>query len=101
VAWVAGVQAHHAKVMVEYCVLKKTKLIDDSVILPRPKLTQELVMRGSKEDCKAKVEELSLKPENQSTDMIEVAIVCVEFTGQKTHNSKEIHRDNGKRNFGC
>lgn len=86
--------------MVEYCVLRKTKVIDDTVKLPRPYYTQELVMRGSKEDCKAKVDELALLPKNQSSDIIEVEVTFVRWVGQKTHTSQEIRKGNGTRNIG-
>jgi hypothetical protein len=83
--------------MVEYCVLKRTKVTDDEIILPRPKLTQELVMKGSKEQCLEKVEQLSALPENQSTDIIDVEIICVRWVGQKTQTSARI--GNGSRNI--
>jgi hypothetical protein len=82
--------------MVEYCVLKRTKVIDDDIILPRPKLTQELVVKGSKEQCQEKAEELSALLENQSTDIIEVEIICVRWVGQKTQTSARA--GNGSRN---
>ena len=86
--------------MVEYCVLRKTRVIDDNIALPRPKMTQDVVMKGSKQQCQEKAEELSVLSENQSNDIIEVEITCVRWVGQKTYNSKTIHKDNGKRNIG-
>ena len=83
--------------MVVYVALKKTNVIDDTVKLPRPKLTQEVLLKGSKEECMALIEELSARPENQSTDIIEVAISCIRFVGQKTYTSETITKNNGSR----
>ena len=82
-----------------FCVLKKTKLLDDSLRLPRPKMTQEVILVGSKLECQEMVEELAVLPENQSTDIIEVEIICTKWQKQKTHNSKDIHKNNGSRNI--
>ena len=82
-----------------YVALKRTKVIDDTVVLPRPKLTQEVLLKGSKEECLNKIEELSMKPENQSTDLIEVELVALRYTGQKTQTSQSYRKGNGSRNL--
>ncbi len=77
-------------------VLRRTEVIDDSVKLPRPKLTQDIVIIGDKQTCMEVMEEISRLPVNQSTNIIRVDITCVPYTGQRAHNSKEITKNNGK-----
>lgn len=84
--------------MVEYVALKRTTLLDEGLKLPRPKLTQEVLLIGSRSDCFDVINKLITLPENQSTDIIDVELVVVKYTGQITYNSKSIHKDNGKRN---
>lgn len=79
-----------------HVVLRRTDVIDDTVKLPRPKQTQEVILIGSKEDCMAKLEELSKLKQNQSSEIIQVDLLCLRWAGQKTYNSKEIRKDNGK-----
>jgi hypothetical protein len=78
-----------------HVVLKRTEVIDDTVKLPRPKLTQEIMLIGDKITCMEMLEELSELSINQSTDIIKVDLVCVPYTGQKTVTS--TRKDNGKR----
>lgn len=80
--------------------LKRTTLLDETVKLPRPKMTQEVLLVGEKDKCFDKINRLIALPENQSTDMIDVELVVVKYTKQITYNSKSIHKDNGKRNSG-
>lgn len=81
-----------------YVALRKTKVINDQVVLPRPKLTQEVLLVGTEEECLQRIDEISLKPENISDDLIEVELVVVRHTGQKNYDSKSRTRNNGKRN---
>jgi len=67
--------------------------------LPRPKIVQEVLLVGSKAECRALLEQEALKPRNQSTDQIEVIVFVTEYSGQKTHNSREIRKNNGSRNI--
>ena len=85
--------------MVMYVALKRTKVINDEVKLPRPKLTQEVIITGSKEECMNKIEELSLLPQNQSTDLIEVELIAVKYDGQKSQTSQSYRKGNGSRNL--
>ena len=68
--------------------------------LPRPKIVQDVLLIGTKEECFSYLDEIFLKPENQSSDQIEVSLRACEYKGQRSHNSQEIRKDNGKRNFG-
>ena len=85
--------------MKQYVALRRTKVINDEVKLPRPKITQEVIIKGSKEECMNKIEELSLLPQNQSTDIIEVELVAVKYDGQKTQTSQSYRKGNGSRNL--
>jgi hypothetical protein len=82
-----------------YVLLRKTILSDDAPSLPRPKLVQQVLHIGSKEECREKLDEIRLKSENESTEYIEVDLSVIKYSGQKTYNSKEITKDNGKRNL--
>lgn len=82
-----------------YVALKRTKVIDESANLPRPKITQEVLLKGSKEECLNKIEELSMLPVNQSTDQIEVELIAVRYTGQKTQTSQSYRQGNGTRDL--
>lgn len=80
-----------------YVALRKTKLVGKAK-LPRPKITQEVLHIGTEEECLQKIDEIVLKPENISDDLVEVELVVTRYEGQKTHDSKSIRKNNGKRN---
>ena len=80
-----------------YVALRKTRLLDDKSKLPRPKLTQDVLLIGTEEECLQKIDEIVLKPENISDDIVEVELCVSKYVGQKTHTSKSITKDNGKR----
>jgi hypothetical protein len=82
-----------------YVALKRTKVIDETASLPRPKITQEVLLKGSKEECLNKIEELSMLPVNQSTDQIEVELIAVRYIGQKTQTSQSYRQGNGTRDL--
>jgi len=77
--------------------LRKTTLLDDSIKLPRPKMTQDVLFIGDRSECHRLIDSLAIRPENQSTDLIEVDLSVVKYVGQISYNSKSIHKDNGKR----
>lgn len=79
-------------------VLLRKSTVIGNVKLPRPKIVQTVIMRGSTADCRAKMEEIRHLPENQSTDVIEVVIEVMHDRKQKSYNSHEIRKHNGKRN---
>lgn len=84
--------------LVMYVALRKTKVINDSVVLPRPKLTQDVLLIGTEEECLQKIDEIVLKPENISDDIVEVELSVTKYAGQISYTSKSITRNNGKRN---
>ena len=79
--------------------LRRTEVIDDSLRLPRPKITQEVIVCGSEAGCRAILDDMALLPENQSSDQIEVTLYITKWQGQKTHNSQTFTKNNGKRNI--
>lgn len=85
------------KIPKAHVVLKRTEVIDGTVQLPRPKLTQEVMVIGDKITCMEILEELSELSANQSSDIIRVDLLCVPYTGQKTITSATNKKDNGKR----
>jgi hypothetical protein len=81
-----------------YVAIRKTCVADHVRHLPRPKIVQEVLHRGTLAECQQLIEELALLKRNQSTDEIEVLLTVQEDRNQKSYNSKEIRKDNGKRN---
>lgn len=79
-------------------VLIRTSTVSDEVKhLPRPKIVQTVIQIGTREECIDKLEEICQQPENIGTDDIEVTLRVTKYTGQKSYNSQEIRKDNGKR----
>jgi hypothetical protein len=81
-----------------YVALRKTRLLDDKSKFPRPKLTQDVLLIGTEEECLQKIDEIVLNPENISDDLVEVELVVMKFKNHKTHTSQNIRKNNGKRN---
>ena len=75
-------------------------MINDNLVLPRPKLTQEVLHIGPEEECQQIVDKERERECNRSTGDIDVQILCVRYVGQKTYTSKDITKNNGKRNTG-
>lgn len=68
-----------------WCVLKKTKALKAN--LPRPMLTQTVLFIGKKSDAIAYLEEAARKPENWSTELIEVNLSAKKYDNQKNTTS--------------
>lgn len=83
--------------MKQYVALRRTRVRDGYEHLPRPKLTQDVLLVAEKAACQAVIDDLAILPHNQSTEEIEVDLLVTVYDGHKSHNSKEIRRDNGKR----
>jgi hypothetical protein len=80
-----------------YVALRRTRVRDGVKHLPRPKLTQDVLLVGDKLTCQELIEEAALLPINQSTDEIEVDLLVTVYDGHKSHNSQELRKNNGKR----
>jgi hypothetical protein len=65
--------------------------------LPRPRIVQEVLLIGSKENCQSLIDELATQPIHMSTDEVFVDFLVAKYEGQKSHNSREIHKGNGSR----
>lgn len=82
--------------MKHLCVLlRRTKVADHVTNLPRPKLTQEVIVVGTSEECHNKLDQIWFDKRNQSTEEIEVTLDVVRYTGQK--NTTSARKGNGKR----
>ena len=78
------------------CVLlRKTRVRDGVKNLPRPKLTQEVLGIGDKEEMLDALDLIYDEERNASTEEIEVTLDVVKYTGQKDTNS--YRPDNGNR----
>lgn len=86
---------HQNNSSAQYVALRITRVIDENANLPRPKLTQQIIMIGSERDCRSVINELVLLPQNQSTDQIEVELKVVKYDNQKTGTS--ARPGNGQR----
>ena len=82
-----------------FVAIRRTTVADHVRHLPRPKIVQEVLHRGTRAECQQLIDELAPLERNQSTDDIEVLLTVQEDRKQKSYNSKEIRKDNGKRGF--
>jgi len=83
--------------MREYVALRRSITNDGYEHLPRPKIVQEVLLIGSKENCQSLIDELATQPMHFSTEEVFVDFLVTKYAGHKTHNSKEIGKNNGKR----
>lgn len=79
--------------------IRRTEVVDDSLKLPRPKLTQDVLMVGSEVCCREMLDDIALLPQNQSTEGIEVTLYITKWQQQQTHNSQTFTKNNGQRNI--
>ena len=80
----------------KYVLLRKTSVRDGVKGLPRPKLTQQVLRIGEREELLNELDLIYDDPANQSSDEVEVELVVVKWDGQKTSTS--ARPNNGKRN---
>lgn len=78
-----------------WCVIKKTKVVNEQACVPRPKLTRQVLLIASKAECQLVACELSKSPRNQSTEDIEVTIYVERYKDQKDTTSSRP--GNGQR----
>ena len=83
--------------MKEYVALRRSVTRDGYEHLPRPKIVQEVLLIGTKQSCQDLIDHLATQPLHQSTDEVFVDLLVTVYDGHKTHNSREIRKDNGKR----
>jgi hypothetical protein len=83
--------------MKEHVALRRSITNEGYEHLPRPKIVQEVLLIGSKENCQSLIDELATQPMHFSTEEVFVDFLVTKYDGHKTHNSREIRKDNGKR----
>ena len=83
--------------MKEFVALRRSITREGHDHLPRPKIVQEVLLIGSKENCQSLIDELATQPMHFSTEEVFVDFLVTKYDGHKNHNSKEIRKNNGKR----
>lgn len=83
--------------MKEFVALRRSITREGHEHLPRPKIVQEVLLIGSKQNCQDLIDHLATEPMHMSTDEVFVDFMVARYNGQKSHNSKEIHKHNGSR----
>jgi len=83
--------------MKSFVALRRSITRDGYEHLPRPKIVQEVLLIGDKQVCQELIDELALDPKHQSTDEVFVDLLVTKYNGHKSHNSKEIRKENGRR----
>jgi hypothetical protein len=79
--------------MKQYCVIRRSTVINDELKLPRPKIVNKVLLIGGKEECERKLDEEFLKLENRSTEDIQVDFLVQPYKAQKDNTS---YRPNNK-----
>ena len=83
--------------MREFVALRRSITREGHEHLPRPKIVQEVLLIGSKENCQDLIDHLATQPMHFSTEEVFVDFLVTKYKDHKSHNSKELRRDNGKR----
>lgn len=83
--------------MKEFVALRRSITREGHEHLPRPKIVQEVLLIGSKQNCQDLIDHLATEPMHFSTEEVFVDFLVTKYDGQKSHNSKEIRKNNGKR----
>jgi hypothetical protein len=83
--------------MKEFVALRRSITREGHEHLPRPKIVQEVLLIGSKQACQDLIDHLATQPIHFSTEEVFVDFLVTKYDGHKSHNSKEIRKNNGKR----
>lgn len=83
--------------MREFVALRRSITREGHEHLPRPKIVQEVLLIGSKQACQDLIDHLATQPMHFSTEEVFVDFLVTKYEGHKSHNSKEIRKNNGKR----
>ena len=83
--------------MKEYVALRRSITREGHEHLPRPKIVQEVLLIGSKQNCQDLIDHLATEPMHFSTEEVFVDFLVTKYDGHRSHNSKEIRKNNGKR----
>ena len=80
-----------------YVLLRKTRVLAHINKLPRPTLTQDVLLVGTHEECQQKLDEIQLDDENIGNDEIEVELVIAKHQNQKSGTSARPNNGNTRR----
>jgi hypothetical protein len=83
--------------MKEFVALRRSITREGNEHLPRPKIVQEVLLIGSKQNCQDLIDHLATEPMHMSTEEVFVDFLVTKYDGHRSHNSKEIRKNNGKR----
>ena len=83
--------------MKEFVALRRSITREGHEHLPRPKIVQEVLLIGSKQNCQDLIDHLATEPMHFSTEEVFVDFLVTKYDGHRSHNSKEIRKNNGKR----
>lgn len=83
--------------MKQFVAMRRSITRDGHEHLPRPKIVQEVLHIGTKQECQDLIDELAVQPMHFSTEEVFVDFLVAKYEGQKSYNSKEIHKNNGSR----
>lgn len=83
--------------MKEFVALRRSITREGHEHLPRPKIVQEVLLIGSKQNCQDLIDHLATQPMHFSTEEVFVDFLVTKYDGHRSHNSKEIRKNNGKR----
>lgn len=78
--------------MRQHCVIRRSTVINDNAKLPRPKIVNTVLLIGSQEDCEELLDKEFLKPENRSTEDIQVDLMMQLYKNQKNNTSYRPHK---------
>lgn len=81
--------------MKEYVALRRSITREGHEHLPRPKIVQEVLLIGSKQNCQDLIDELATQPMHFSTEEVFVDFLVTKYNGQKTVTS--AREGNGSR----
>jgi len=83
--------------MKEFVALRRSITREGHEHLPRPKIVQEVLLIGGKQACQDLIDHLATQPMHFSTEEVFVDFLVTKYNDHKSHNSKELRKDNGKR----
>lgn len=83
--------------MKPFVALRRSIVREGHEHLPRPKIVQEVLHIGTKQECQDLIDELAAQPMHFSTEEVFVDFLVAKYKGHKSHNSKEIRKHNGSR----
>jgi hypothetical protein len=81
-----------------WVLLRKSVVADHIHNLPRPRIVQTVLRRGTRDECIDLLEEIATLSEHQGTDEIEITLEVAKDRKQRDYTSQIITKNNGQRN---